>query len=344
MSGCVPLIGNRVTPPPPQPAPESPPPDNQLVAAMPHADGPSPYNVTTSVVEPARTIDPPVPIRPLDSVVQPVAAPSTPSAAPPQPVQPPQTVMLTPVKQDPPLVESLRKLLENKPSEALTFLGQYDQNDQQLLLAMLALAARLADPARPSGAEAVELDNARRALAATLKPRAALSLGTVCFCNEVKAFGVYKPKLPAHDESCESSSAESIKTKAHEKDPRYLVSYEAGEPMKLYIEVRDFYSHPHDGCFETRLAATVDLLQNNNPVVPPINLAAFADRSLTPRQDYFIVLTIPVPSRLPQGTYTLWLTVRDETPPPPGAAASCRSARRSLDFCVGDAGMSRVSH
>jgi hypothetical protein len=125
-----------------------------------------------------------------------------------------------------------------------------------------------------------------------------------------------------------------VKTAHKEKD---LVEYQPGEPMKLYIEVRDFYSQPQDDGFETRLAATVDIHNmQNDPVVPPIHLSAFADRSRTPRQDYFIVLTIPVPARLPQGKYTLWLTVRDETPPPPEAAATCRNARRSLDFCVVD--------
>jgi hypothetical protein len=234
---------------------------------------------------------------------------SAPASVTQQAPPPPETA-----PPDKPLVCSLRELLDNRPGKALEWLAPYDKRDQELLIALLALAARVGEGNAHSGAcDAPALDEARRQLAAALKARAPLSLGAVCFCSEVKAFGVYKP-IPAE-----------------------RVCYQPGEPMKLYIEVRDFLSQPRDGCFETRLAATVTFKDDHGkPVMQPINLAAFADRSLTARQDYFIVLTIPVPPGLPQGPYTLWLDVRDETPTPDGAAPRC--ARRSLDFHVVERG------
>jgi hypothetical protein len=200
-------------------------------------------------------------------------------------------------------------------------LQQCDRADRELLLHLLRSAARNADgnPPEEAAARLAQL----QALAAALQARAPLALGTVCFCGEITGFGGYRRLRPDPQ---------------HPDCPAFQAGADdlPGEPMQLYVEVRNFQSQSVNGRFKTRLTTTVKILDSSGNVVMPPASKTRDEYSLSPRQDYYITLGIPVPPQLRESPYpyTLWLEVRDETPPPPGCPPSGRAAHTTLDFRV----------
>jgi hypothetical protein len=304
-SGCLTTLRDRAPA-----APERP----EAPAAAPPASPPSPYHVTP-VDPPPHPVPVPDRVAPpdLQTAVAP-AAPSDPAGAANPP--PAEKVLLIRPPDDPPLVEALRRLLKARPGEPEPLLQGYSASDQKLVLDLLQAAARCGDRG-----DRAALDAQLQHLAAVLRERAPLELGAVWFCSEIKGFGVYR-KLRADDPGGVS----------------YQVGADGlpGEPMQLYIEVRNFHSRELGGAFETRLGAHVEIEDGSNHPVAHIDLGTRCERSLSPRQDYYITLTIPVPARLPVGQYTLKLWVRDETEPPGGQSVVPRVARSSLPFRVVD--------
>jgi hypothetical protein len=223
-------------------------------------------------------------------------------------------VLIQASPKDPPLVSALRHLLADQPAEAAVDLQQCDKADQALVFELLQSAACYAESGRDPGKGEERL----QALRSALQARAPLALGTVCFCDSIWNYGVYK-KLDPNQHHFQAG-----------------MDNRPGERMLLYVEVRNSHSEPRDGAFETRLATTISIADEKGQVVQPAQSLVRLDRSLSPRQDYLIKLEVPVPASARAGPYpyTLLLEVRDETPPPPGSPATPRVARRSLFFYV----------
>jgi hypothetical protein len=220
---------------------------------------------------------------------------------PPEAAPPPAT---PPVK-DPPLVAALRCYLDRRPADAVALLKGSGPLNQELLLGLLPLAARLAEGALAKDDQAVLLDQLD-SLLAPLRARAALALDRLCFCRGITMFGVYEP-LPDD----------------------YV--FQPGEYVHVYVEVRNFTSAKRprpDGQadYVVELASAAEIRDVAGKRVERLKVPPPGPNlSHAQRHDYFVGYHFCLPE-LPPGVYTLWLQVTDG---PTG-----RQARRSLDFHV----------
>jgi hypothetical protein len=241
---------------------------------------------------------------------------------PPPPPDPPpaEAVRADKAPPEPPLVTALRDLLQNRAGDALERLKGYDAVSRELLLTLLPLAARIGDGGldHASPQETAVLLEQVRQVEAVLRPRAALALDKVCLCRTIKGFGDCEPWPEGR--AFRPASGDYY-----------------GEPMQVYVEVRNFTCRPHGPEFDTSLAGVLEICDFKDPKYPVVRLdfPAKVDRSRTPREDYFVNFGFYLP-RLPEGRYTLRVTVKDVLSP--SADDAPRSASRSLDFRVGGPG------
>lgn len=212
---------------------------------------------------------------------------------------------------DPPLVTALRGVLEKQPTPGQS-LAQLDPATREKVLALLALAARTSEGGlnRTAPAEADAWLTQMRQLNGNLCGRAPLVLERMCFCKKIDGFGMYEP-LPLEYAFRSGSDGQ------------------LGERVQVYVEVRNFVSQLRGSTYETRLASTLEIRDFRGDLVHRMDFPGVADKSLTPRQDYFINFQFRVPVGLPAGSYTLWVTAQDANP-----GSTSRLARRSLDFKV----------
>jgi hypothetical protein len=230
-------------------------------------------------------------------------------------------------KPEDPLIAALRCFLDKRPAEAVDYLKGYDKTNQEALLCLLPLTARLGqeslDRARPE--EAAELIDALHGVEVPLQRRAPLRIDKMCFCRWIKDFGRYEPLAVGQ------------------------AKYEAGcngrpgEPVYVYAEVRNFATASKDKepWYEVHLASRAEVRDSyaGGKVAAVIDFdnGGKVDYSRSPREDFFINYSFRVPKNLAAGHYTLWIYVKDELQPdrPP--------AQRSLDFEVIASGSARGS-
>src|SRR5205085_3475524 len=103
-----------------------------------------------------------------------------------------------------------------------------------------------------------------------------------------------------------------------------------GERVQLYVELKNVTSRPCGPVYETALSSELAIFNAQKEQVW-VWRPKGVERSHSPRQDYFINFQFTMP-RLPQGLYTLRVTVRDEGAPAGGRTP--RTASGSLDFQV----------
>jgi hypothetical protein len=221
-------------------------------------------------------------------------------------------VMRTKAPEDPVLVASLRCFLDKHPEDAKEYLKDFDPVNQNLLLCLLPLAARLAEgklnQLAPDDVDALvqELDG----LAVPLRARAPLIITRACFCESIKTFGVYSPFPDSH-------------------------RFRHGDRVQIYVELRNFTSKEQKlSSGEVRqkvdLVSSAEIRDFSNKVVSRIDFQRDGpDESRTLRHDYFDTYGFWVPDNIPPGSYTLWITVEDRGTVPP------RTVKQSLDFRVG---------
>lgn len=219
-----------------------------------------------------------------------------------------------PAKTEEPLVAALRCFLDKRPAEAVDYLKGCDKANQEALLCLLPLAARLStgslDSARPQ--EVAELVDELHSLEAPLRRRAPLRIERMCFCRWMKDFGHFEP-LADGQATFEAGSNGHL-----------------GGLVQVYAEVRNFASAADGPLQVTRLLSWGEIRDYaHGQVVARIDFDNKVDESRSPRQDFYINYYFRVPANLPPGPYTLWIYVRD------GSAQPSRPpARRSLDFRV----------
>ncbi len=213
-----------------------------------------------------------------------------------------------------PLALALECILENKQDEALRHLQSYDADTQELFLRLLPALSILSKKkvGDLSAAEVAVLHEQLYSLLGTLRPRTALGIGKVCFCEWVKGYGNYKP-LP-----------EGYAFAAPIND-------RPGEPVQLYVELQNFLSEPRHGAYETRLSSAVEIRDSRDEVVWTHR---FGDeqapaRFRTQLHDWYANYTFPVPNAMPPGSYRLTIQVSDETNP-----EMRRVARQTIDFRI----------
>ncbi len=310
LAGCLGGGGDRavrrdLTAPVPEAAQSAAPPEglstyHARLLASDTRGGKTPEEVLARVRLDVKAPEPPPPPPP---EVKPALA-AFPAGPPPPAPRPP----------DAPLVAALRCVLEKHPAEALPPLQCYDKADQEMLLVLLPLAARVGEGGleRISPEEMAAIVDQLHALALALRPRAALTLDKMCFCRQINNFGQYEPLPPDHP--FQAGGGDRL-----------------GERVQVYVEVKNFTSRPCGPVYETALSSELAIFNAQKERVWLWRGPREVERSQSPRQDYFINFQFNVP-RLPQGLYTLRVTVRDEAAAPGGTAP--RTASGSLDFQV----------
>jgi hypothetical protein len=218
---------------------------------------------------------------------------------------------------DEPVVLALRCLMAKRLPEGIQSLERCDKANQQALLTLLPLVARLGesslDQMKPE--EIAKFLDRIEALHGDLRSRAALELGQVCFCQSVLGYGVIN-RLP--QEYAFQAGRDG----------------KLGENMTLYVEVKNFASQPIGPVHETRLAAKVVMFDAQGKPVWDYLFPAKPDSSVSPRHDYFFFLSFGVPAHLTPGRYRLRLEVSDQTGFTGRQAPPHRIAQRSLQFEV----------
>jgi hypothetical protein len=209
-------------------------------------------------------------------------------------------------------VAALRCYLDKRPAEAVAWLERYDPRNQELLLGLLPLAARLTqeDVRQASPQEAAALVAQLESLTAPLRPLAGITIGKMYFCRSIEKFGVFEPLPDDH-------------------------VFRPGEPVQVYVELRNFTSRPSGHTYITRLSSSARVCDYKNEVRwrEEFPDERKPDVSQSPRHDYFNNYCFRLPDNLAQGRYTLWIKVTDRT--------TGRWTERSLDFRVGAPGYGR---
>jgi hypothetical protein len=215
---------------------------------------------------------------------------------------------------DPALVAALRCFLSKRPEEAIDRLKDLDKPNQDMLLVLLPLAARLTEGslAKASAQEINALIEGLNGLLTPLRAQAPLTISKMCFCRSVNGFGKYDPWPDDH---------------------RFI----RGDRALIYLELQNFASREMrlpSGQIRhvVQLVSSAEIRDFTGKKVWPGDIifqrdGSDADASRTPRNDYCDGYGFWVPDIQP-GSYTLWIHVEDRGTNPP------RIVQGSLDFHV----------
>jgi hypothetical protein len=227
---------------------------------------------------------------------------------------------------DEPLVVALRAYLHKRSPDALAAIGHYAKPNQDMLLVALPLVARLTegDIDRVSPREAAELADLLQGVEDRLRQRAALRVEKMLFCRKIDDFGDYVAREPVNG----------------------LVTFEGGagdqvgEPVQVYVELRNVANKQEGEYYETRLAGAIELIDFEGRSAYRRDFAPKLHRGQSPRHDFFVECSFSVPRKVPPGRYTLRVEVRDITGLPTDQASgrltppTHRVAHQTLDLQV----------
>jgi hypothetical protein len=217
-------------------------------------------------------------------------------------------LLITRKSDESPLIMALKSFAAKRPLEALNWLKNYDEPNQEILQRMLPLLDGITqrDLTRSDVEKGIGILEEFYNLIG-IRPEGELAIEKLCLCNRVKTFGDYEP-FPQD----------------HKFQPRDLVW--------IYAEIRNFTCERRDSgngemVFETRLTTTARITDyaNTREWQLRFDRRCGPDQSRSMRRDYWDNLSFNVPD-LPPGGYTLWLKVVDE---PTG-----RFKERPVDFQV----------
>jgi hypothetical protein len=218
-------------------------------------------------------------------------------------------------EQKEPLLVALECFLKNQPEKALEVLKTYQHSSQDVYISLLPVLAQLTHKGvdQLSPEEASAIDEQMHGLAASLRSRAKLVIDKACFCEWIKSYGSYKA-LP------------------EQYYFRPQTPEQQGEVVHLYVELRNFSMAPCPQGYLTRLSSSVEI-RDPGPGGKQQWYYSFKEQEgplykQTPWHDCFGNYRFYMP-RLPPGTYTLTITIRDLTRP-----EAPRVAKKSLELRV----------
>jgi hypothetical protein len=217
----------------------------------------------------------------------------------------PQTEVKAKPVEDPPLVAALRCYLNRKPAEAVIWLERYDPPNQELLLCLMPLLARLTEgslhkvDSKDLSSLLTELDR----IITLMQPAAQMVIDKMCFVSDAHNFGDYKKLDEEHE-------------------------FQPGDLLFVYVELQNFTSQRDErtGRYRIRLKSEVFIQDVKNNVVDGSNFEANEDLSLTRRHDFYIQYPLRLRRDLPAGSYILRLNVTD--------VPTKRNVEHTLDFRV----------
>lgn len=205
-----------------------------------------------------------------------------------------------------PIVDAVRLYLEKRPDEFREKLQSLQPAQREMLATLIPLTVRVGEGGLASTDPrdvAVVVDQLQNLLWA-LRPRAALVMDKFCFCQRIEKFGKFKP----------------LKAKP---------SFQPGEMVEVYAEIRNVSSQPHrteQGDFQTHLRSKLEIrnLEGRLLLAKPCDKP---DETLTPQHDYFQHYRLVIPDVSP-GSYVLSLEAEDV---PTG-----RRVKQKLEFQVSE--------
>src|SRR5262249_24308173 len=155
--------------------------------------------------------------------------------------------------------------------------------NQVALICLTAMVARLTMSKLDNPAEVAALqNNLQKSLLAALRQRAELVIEKICFCEWIKAYGVYKP-LP--DEYAFRPAVDNL----------------PGEQVQVYVEFRNLTSQLRGDGYETVLHCTMRILDTSGKEVffRDLREQDGSFHTFTPLPDYFKPYSFYVPSLAP---------------------------------------------
>lgn len=226
-----------------------------------------------------------------------------------KPMDVPQTTSVQKPEAESPILAAFRCYLDRRPADAIALLSGYDKTNQDWLLCLLPLAARMTEGSldRVNAKEAAVLLDQLNGLAEPLRARAPLFIDRICFCKTIESFGNYEPLPKDH-------------------------SFRAGELVHVYVELRNFTNvkierGSNDVLFVPNLDSKIEISNFGGELMftdavrrgPP-------ERTSSPRHDYFDGYQFSLPPKLKPGSYTLRIVVTD--------VPTQRTNSKTLDFHV----------
>ncbi len=209
---------------------------------------------------------------------------------------------------DPPLIRAMREYLAKHPEKAVQSLQNLDEKNQEVLLQILPMIARLSEhevaQLQPDEV-AVYIDQLQN-MVNKFRERASLKIGTICYCRKVTKFGQYEP-LP--------------------KNHRFI----PGEPVDLYVELFNFTWHREPAVnaltanYRMSLGSRIELRDSHEQLVWQRELTT-TDNRRKALSDYYLDYRFFVPELKP-GKYKLSIQIRDQLD-----QLITRSSQRQLDF------------
>jgi hypothetical protein len=189
-----------------------------------------------------------------------------------------------------PLCRALQAYLVDKPDEALEILSAYHPRDQEMLLHLLPMIARVENGGlltdSMSDEEKLNLLEAFQSLTRELQASAPLVIDKLFFCEEVKGFG--------------------------RGTPRPSTQYRGGDKVALYVEIQNLIDRrSSDERYVTHLTSVLEIRQGDR-LIKPLPVQSMPDWSWSPRHDHFSLIRFQMPRDLDPGVYTLVVRVTDE--------------------------------
>jgi hypothetical protein len=216
-----------------------------------------------------------------------------------------------PAAAEEPFVLALHSLWNDKPDEALEYLKRYDPANQEALICLTTIVARLTkqklDQLSPSEVAALE-DQLQKTLLSPLRPRAKLVIGKMCLCERIFGYEDYQPLPPDYE-------------------------FQPRQDVQVYVPLRNLTCKKDRDGYETRVHCTMRIVDGTGKVMPFGTIEREKpSRTQTPVPDYFKSYTFYMP-QLPPGQYTLAIEITDLNRP-----ELPRSAKAALKFLVGSSG------
>lgn len=225
---------------------------------------------------------------------------------------PPQPIVEIKAEAKHPVVAAMECMLDDRHEDALRHLQKYDPRTREFLQRVLPTLSLVARNNQLGPADVAALNEQFTSVKVYLQQLSDFSLSRMQFCESIKGFAVYKP-LPADHEFVAASGDRP------------------GELVQLYVELRNFASEPKGGLFETLLSSQLEIQDAAGGKVwshrfRTEDLKIVSQSRLGESYQSF---SFAVPPGLQPGTYTLWVTMADETRP-----GSPRVARSSLPIRI----------
>jgi hypothetical protein len=199
---------------------------------------------------------------------------------------------------EPSWLAAARAFSDGKPDRAMELLGPLDKTNQDLVLELMPVLARVSSVnfSKDPSAAAVLAEQLHSA-ANRIEPRAALKLERALLCQSVDGFGRYNPW------------------------PRGQ-PHRTSQKANLYIEVQNLVSQPvadsKGEAYITRASATAEIRDSSGRLIDqPVaggKLVGVVETekklfTRTPVHDFYMLYEFPVPSE--PGVYTVTITVKD---------------------------------